>query len=242
MLSLLLGCEGVTLTHNSEYGSSEYAKWIGVSAEKFDVVNNGVSVNELALVPDEVGAETRESLGISEKSLIIGTIGRFTQEKRPWTFLKVAEQILAANGPTDFQLSSELNEWYGENEGMSSFSTDKWESLTTLLQDADKEIHFVILGDGMMFKRARKIVNNSNILSDKVHLVGFSNDVPAFLTEFDVFLLTSSVEGLPNVLIEAQLFGVPVLTTDSGGSKSVSREELRELFVKRMIGVVYRLI
>ena len=216
---LLLGCEGVTLTHNSEYGSSEYAKWIGVSAEKFDVVNNGVSVNELALVPDEVGAETRESLGISEKSLIIGTIGRFTQEKRPWTFLKVAEQILAANGPTDFQLSPELNEWYGENEGMSSFSNDKWENLTTLLQDADKEIHFVILGDGMMFKRARKIVNNSNILSDKVHLVGFSNDVPAFLTEFDVFLLTSSVEGLPNVLIEAQLFGVPVLTTDSGGSK-----------------------
>ena len=92
---LLLGCEGVTLTHNSEYGSSEYAKWIGVSAEKFDAVNNGVSVNELALVPDEVGAETRESLGISEKSLIIGTIGVLLR-KRPWTFLKVAEQILAA--------------------------------------------------------------------------------------------------------------------------------------------------
>ena len=90
------------MTHNSEYGSSEYAKWIGVSAEKVDVVNNGVSVNELALVPDEVGAETRESLGISEKSLIIGTIGRFTQEKDLGRFSRLLNKYWLRTGQQIF--------------------------------------------------------------------------------------------------------------------------------------------
>ena len=34
----------------------------------------------------------------------------------------------------------------------------------------------------------------------------------------DVLLLTSEREGLPNVLIEAQHFGVPVVSTDVGGA------------------------
>ena len=36
---------------------------------------------------------------------------------------------------------------------------------------------------------------------------------------FDCFILTSKVEGLPNVIIEAQFCGLPVLTTDAGGAK-----------------------
>ena len=38
------------------------------------------------------------------------------------------------------------------------------------------------------------------------------------MSKFDVLLLTSRIEGLPNVLIEAQLLGVPVVSTDCGGA------------------------
>ena len=38
------------------------------------------------------------------------------------------------------------------------------------------------------------------------------------MQEFDALLLTSEFEGLPNVLIEAQGFGVPVLATNAGGA------------------------
>jgi glycosyltransferase involved in cell wall biosynthesis len=41
---------------------------------------------------------------------------------------------------------------------------------------------------------------------------------------FDVFLLTSRVEGTPNVLIEASSLGIPVVVTDSGGSREVVEE------------------
>ena len=56
-------------------------------------------------------------------------------------------------------------------------------------------------------------------ISGRVHLVGQSTDVASWLKRMDLFFLTSRVEGLPNVLIEAQGFGVPVISTDAGGSR-----------------------
>jgi glycosyltransferase involved in cell wall biosynthesis len=40
----------------------------------------------------------------------------------------------------------------------------------------------------------------------------------------DVFMLTSRMEGLPNVLIEAQSVGVPVVTTGQGGMRETYDE------------------
>ena len=56
-------------------------------------------------------------------------------------------------------------------------------------------------------------------LKDRIHLVGQTSNVKSWLNKFDLFLLTSSVEGLPNVLIEAQAFGVPVISTNAGGAR-----------------------
>lgn len=47
---------------------------------------------------------------------------------------------------------------------------------------------------------------------------GYERDAAAAIAAMDVFLLTSRAEGLPNVLIEAQGFGVPVVTTNAGGA------------------------
>src|SRR5262249_5459172 len=50
------------------------------------------------------------------------------------------------------------------------------------------------------------------------HFAGVRKDVDDMLSIMDVFLLTSQVEGLPNVLIEAQWLGLPVVTTNAGGA------------------------
>jgi glycosyltransferase involved in cell wall biosynthesis len=49
--------------------------------------------------------------------------------------------------------------------------------------------------------------------------LGRRSDVPALIACADAMLLCSRVEGLPNVLIEAQAFGCPVVATDAGGTK-----------------------
>jgi glycosyltransferase involved in cell wall biosynthesis len=49
---------------------------------------------------------------------------------------------------------------------------------------------------------------------------------------FDVVLLTSAVEGLPNTLIEAQAAGRPVTTTDVGGASEAIIDGVTGILVR----------
>jgi glycosyltransferase involved in cell wall biosynthesis len=55
-----------------------------------------------------------------------------------------------------------------------------------------------------------------------VHFAGRSDDVPTLLRTFDVLLLASTKqEGMPGVLIEAGLTGLPVVATDVPGVREI---------------------
>ena len=79
------------------------------------------------------------------------------------------------------------------------------------------DVRFKMVGDGPMLETA---VNHAQSLglSDVVEFLGYRDDVDSILPTFDAFLLTSKIEGLPNVLVEAQGFGVPVVSTNAGGA------------------------
>ena len=77
--------------------------------------------------------------------------------------------------------------------------------------------HFVLIGDGPLMEQVTRLVRRYG-LTDNIHLIGRSHQIYSWLNEFDALLLTSEFEGLPNVLIEAQGFGVPVVATNAGGA------------------------
>ena len=126
----------------------------------------------------------------------------------------MAERILAKTD--DFAHSPKLQKWIDENSKQSSVDDELVNDNIIQIED---DINFIIVGDGPQFEKAQEIVEKSDILRNKVHLVGYSSEVNSFLGMFDCFILTSKVEGLPNVIIEAQFCGIPVLTTDAGGAK-----------------------
>jgi glycosyltransferase involved in cell wall biosynthesis len=77
---------------------------------------------------------------------------------------------------------------------------------------------FIIFGQGhmqhQMLRRARQLG-----LQERLILAGVTNDVLSGMSIMDLLFLTSRGEGLPNVLLEAQWVGTPVVTTDAGGAK-----------------------
>jgi glycosyltransferase involved in cell wall biosynthesis len=97
----------------------------------------------------------------------------------------------------------------------------------TLLLDAASEVirarpraHFVWLGEGECreaLERQRGVLG----LESRVHLLGFRDDAHALMRQFDVFVLSSYLEGLCTSLLDAQVLGVPIVATAVGGVPEV---------------------
>ena len=87
-----------------------------------------------------------------------------------------------------------------------------------LVSEQIKHVIFVIVGDGYADElvRAKQEVVELG-LGDIVKFTGHRNDLMNVYTSFDVFLLTSHTEGLPNTVLEAMALNIPVVATEVGG-------------------------
>jgi len=95
-----------------------------------------------------------------------------------------------------------------------------WVDVAYEILKTRKDVMFLLIGDGAMFEQCQSRVEELGI-GENVRFEGKSNSVGLWLEVMDLFLLTSDVEGLPNVIIEAQGFGVPVVSTNAGGASEV---------------------
>ena len=88
----------------------------------------------------------------------------------------------------------------------------------------DKKIHWVHFGDGSCRKKVEESINElpGNV---RVSLMGTTqhDDVMAYYCQnaVNLFVNTSSSEGLPVSIMEAISFGVPVIATDVGGTREI---------------------
>jgi glycosyltransferase involved in cell wall biosynthesis len=82
-------------------------------------------------------------------------------------------------------------------------------------------VRFVIAGEGPMRGAIRAQIERLH-LEKTVELVGEVRDVPTFLTSVDGVVLPSITnEGFPNAVMEAMAASLPVVATDSGGTRDL---------------------
>ncbi|QCC86611.1 glycosyltransferase [Desulfovibrio desulfuricans] len=95
-----------------------------------------------------------------------------------------------------------------------------WVSTAIRACAAVPDLYAVVGGHGPELESLRARMAQTPF-AGRILFPGPVRDVPAFLSLCSVFLLTSHVEGLPNVLLEAQAYKVPVVTTRCGGAADV---------------------
>ncbi|UZH55511.1 glycosyltransferase family 4 protein [Salinimicrobium tongyeongense] len=83
-----------------------------------------------------------------------------------------------------------------------------------ILISENYNLHLKILGrNGTATNQLTNYIKENN-LEEHVSLIGFTNDVPTYLKEADLFVFPSLYEGLGGALIEAQSAGLPVACND----------------------------
>ncbi len=83
--------------------------------------------------------------------------------------------------------------------------------------------HFAMVGDGELRPAAEGAARAAS-LAERFRFTGWREEIPDLLMAFDVFLLTSRWEGLPRVVPQALLAGVPVVATAADGTREIVDE------------------
>ncbi len=73
--------------------------------------------------------------------------------------------------------------------------------------------NLLIVGEGEERQRIEKLIEELDIMENVV-LLGFQKNPIKYMVKSDVFVLSSMLEGFPNVLVEAMACGIPVISTD----------------------------
>jgi len=95
------------------------------------------------------------------------------------------------------------------------------------------QILLKIIGDGIERKKLEKQAAESGV-KNNVFFVGIvkHNEVNKYCQEADVFVLPSLNEGMSNAMLEALASGLPIIATDTGGSKELIKEGLNGFMIK----------
>lgn len=92
-----------------------------------------------------------------------------------------------------------------------------------VLTDQRRDVRFVILGDGEL-RQPLLALRRELGLENRVLMPGFIPQAEHFLPAFDVFVMSSCMEGLGSIVLDAFAAGVPVAATAGGGLPELVRQ------------------
>lgn len=94
----------------------------------------------------------------------------------------------------------------------------------SLLAAQHRSLRFLLIGIGPEEGPLRRLATELGI-DDRVMFVGYRNDMKRAYNSIDLVVQSSHTEGMPNVVLEALLMGVPVIATDVGGTGEIMEHE-----------------
>lgn len=103
-----------------------------------------------------------------------------------------------------------------------------WKGLDTLIKSLKNipNLGLIIIGEGPLEQDLKHIARDLQV-ENRVIFTGRKkkSEIPAFLEKSDFFILNSSYEGLPHVVLEAMACRKMVLASQVGGTPEVVRHE-----------------
>lgn len=109
---------------------------------------------------------------------------------------------------------------------------DPFTLISALRMLPDPRSRLLLIGSGSLRHAIERHIRAEGV-AERVWLAGERTDVPAILREADVFVHSSHREGLPLVIIEAMLAGLPVVATNIGGIPELVDEGVTGILVPR---------
>lgn len=103
-----------------------------------------------------------------------------------------------------------------------------------IAQKSIPDLHLTIVGIGEMHEELVSQVKNLG-LSDSISFEGYKSDLSSYYIQARATVLTSIVEGFPNVLVESISYGTPVISFDCpSGPKDIIIQNVNGILVEHL--------
>lgn len=115
---------------------------------------------------------------------------------------------------------------------------DRLVRVAKLLKDNGYLLSFQIIGEGEERQRLEESIAENDLYEDVI-LLGFQPNPFPYLKQSDILLSTSRSEGLPYVICEALVLGVPVIATRTAGAVELLEEGRYGVLVEQNIQSIF---
>lgn len=91
----LARCANIRMVNNSEAGALDYASWLGIERQRFEIHRNGIDMSVFQRAEPERVAMLRNTLGIPVSAPVVGSLFRLYTEKDPDLWVDMARRVAA---------------------------------------------------------------------------------------------------------------------------------------------------
>jgi glycosyltransferase involved in cell wall biosynthesis len=98
-----------------------------------------------------------------------------------------------------------------------------WDAIAAFAHVPNPNVHLVMAGTGRLLEKMKLFARHQQ-LADRVHFIGFRNDIAELLRNARALLLPSEQEGLPRCILEAFCAETPVIGTNIRGTRDLLKD------------------